>query len=97
MTWWQWVITGAACTAGIRALWLIVEELVDARRAYPVLMEIAEQFRPDNGNTLHDRISLISVTQQIQTLRLDDISAQLELLITDKPPTGPITGTPQGF
>jgi hypothetical protein len=82
MAWWQWIITIAGICGGIGVVWKILEELVDARRAYPVLMEIAEEFKPNNGASLHDRISVITDLQAAHGLRLNDISAQLEQLLT---------------
>lgn len=89
MEWWQWVVTLSGVAVGIRVLWLIIEEVVDARRAYPVLMEIAEQFKPNGGSSLHDRINALTEMQESQSsvlaeqgILLDNISQQLENKLT---------------
>lgn len=54
-----------AIAAGGAAVWKIWKVIDKAEDAWQVLSEIAEQFRPNGGNSLHDRIVTLegSVTQ----------------------------------
>lgn len=79
---WQWITVISGTLVGIGIIWRVVGKLVDATRAYPVLMDIAEQFKPNGGTSLHDRIEALTEMQAEQSLLLDNISQQLENKLT---------------
>ncbi|MFQ5524571.1 MAG: hypothetical protein ACE5F5_13525 [Acidimicrobiia bacterium] len=62
---WQKVIR-----PGARIIYLAEESL-------PVLLDIAQEFKPNNGKSLVDRMTIIEG-------RLDDISGQLEVICVER-------------
>ncbi len=60
-----WVLGFAAVLVALHQIrkhllapaWELNEVLVDMKRAHPILMEIAKEFEPNDGKTLHDKIA----------------------------------------
>ena len=80
-----------------RVLWPVAKALVDLSNAWPVLLDISNEFKPNGGASLHDVVARIEATVdstnavvtenvgRISTieLKLDDILKQGERLIID--------------
>ena len=82
MTWWDAltafqqglaIASTLLITAGIVWRRMLVP-LVDRQRAMPILLEIAEEFKPNEGRSLHDRISRIELQLTRIGDRLDDLN-----------------------
>lgn len=66
MTWvdsWEGYAAVLAVLGGFavfaRAGWHVVRILVRVDNALPTLLEIADEFRPNNGTSLHDQITAV--------------------------------------
>lgn len=90
MTDWLWILTGTA--AGLTALGVVWRKAIRpaarviylAGESFPVLLDIAKEFKPNQGLSLVDRIGTIEDDMTTCVLRLDEMSSQLEVLITRK-------------
>lgn len=84
MAWWQIIGVAAGVITGFtiiaKFVWKGLEEFVDARRAYPVLMGIAEQFKPDSGSSLYDKITHITEAMDKAEERFDRVETDLQNL-----------------
>lgn len=71
------LIMGAALEAIRRWVWPSLISVVHYVESLPTLIDIAEQFEKNDGNSLRDRIDTIH-------LRLENIEQQLEQVLTEK-------------
>ena len=79
-----------AVVAGGGALWKIWKAFDKVEDTWQVLSEIAEQFKPNGGSSLHDRITNL----ENRTL---EMQAALEQVLTSRPRPDDPVGTPEGF
>lgn len=90
------VLIGAALAAIYKWLlkpaWCAVRGVVHWVDATPVLMEIAEEFKPNAGSSLRDRIDSIEGTihrhQAEANTRFDSIESKIDAFILDRRPGG---------
>jgi len=68
MPWYVWVGAIAAIftlvgslAAGARVFWRIMVALVRIADAMPTLLDIAQQFKPNGGKSLHDRLGKLEL------------------------------------
>ena len=73
----QWILGIAAVIAAAGVIWLALRRLYRIDAALPTLLQIADQFRPNEGDSLHDRISHIERT-------LVQIQRDFEPLMTER-------------
>ena len=86
MSWWdqlsvvqQGAITFTVVFAAVGLLWRrFLVPAVQYQAAHPVLMEIAAEFKPNQGASLHDRMVRIETTLDRISDRLDDIDTHLK-------------------
>ncbi len=89
----MWLQVAIGVVSGMAAMsvvwWRIVVPLARLSDATPILVEIAAQFRPNDGHSLHDRI--VRMEQAIS-----DIQRTLETIALDHrtPPPDDIGGVP---
>ena len=69
--------SGAAVGAICKWLWPFIRGLVSVIDAIPTLIEMSEEFQPNEGKSLRDQIDAHSTA-------LDNIQQQLENLIMDR-------------
>ena len=85
MSWWdqlsviqQVAITFTVVVAAVGMLWRrFLVPAVQYQVAHPVLMEIAAEFKPNKGASLHDRMVRIESTLNHISERLDTIDNHL--------------------
>ena len=86
MSWWdqlsviqQGAVTFTVVAAAVGLLWRrFLVPVVHYQSAHPVLMEIAAEFKPNKGASLHDRMVRIETTLTHISDRLDDIDTHLK-------------------
>ncbi len=69
---WRWVFTPA---------WRGVCGVVRLADAHPVIMEIAEQFKPNAGSSLHDRIQQIERNQEDMQTEMESLHNKFDTFI----------------
>jgi hypothetical protein len=67
---WVGVAGGALITLGI--LWKIARALVHIGEAVPTLVTIAEEFRPNEGNSMRDTVDRIEYTVKVNAIRITE-------------------------
>ena len=75
----QWVIRPGVNAIRNRVHW------VDAKKT---LEEIAEQFKPNAGTSLHDRVQHIERTQEETGKRVEDLHDKFDVFIQQRLPGG---------
>ena len=86
MSWWdqlsvvqQGAVTFTLLVGAVTLLWRrFLVPAVQYQAAHPVLMEIAAEFKPNQGASLHDRMVRIETTLTHISDRLDDIDTHLK-------------------
>ena len=86
MSWWdqlsviqQGAVTFTVVFAAVGLLWRrFLVPAVRYQTAHPILMEIAAEFRPNQGASLHDRMVRIETTLDRICDRLDGIDNHLK-------------------
>jgi len=86
MSWWdqlsviqQVALTFTVVVAAGSVLWRrFLVPVVHYQAAHPILMEIAAEFKPNKGQSLHDRMVRIETTLTHISERLDNIDNHLK-------------------
>ncbi len=86
MSWWdqlsvvqQGAVTFTLLVGAVTLLWRrFLVPAVQYQAAHPILMEIAAEFKPNQGASLHDRMVRIETTLSHISDRLDDIDTHLK-------------------
>lgn len=86
----------------LRPAWDLLLNIVDWSRAHPTLMAIAKEFAPNEGKTLHDRITGIEASQAHERRERKDIQDDVKEIrnmmrthIADRRPGGNRSTDPQ--
>ena len=92
------VTIGLGAVLGVLKLWVVpaVRELVHAGDAHPTLMEIADQFKPDDGASLHDRIVHIERKQDEICDGIEGLHNKVDLFVTQRMAGGMRSTDPKG-
>ena len=85
MSWWdqlsviqQGALTFTLVVGAVTLLWRrFLVPVVNYQTAHPILMEIAAEFKPNKGQSLHDRMVRIEATLDHISSRLDHIDDRL--------------------
>ena len=88
MSWWdqlsviqQGALTFTLVVGAVTLLWRrFLVPVVHYQAAHPILMEIAAEFKPNNGVSLHDRMVRIEETLNRMDNRLDKIDNRLDTI-----------------
>jgi len=81
-------IVEQAWSKGIVPLYRLVRGTVAHIEADPVLLEIAERFRPNAGTSLHDRIIHIEETQSDHGDQITELATRVDTFIMERRPGG---------
>ena len=73
----QWILGIAAVLTALGVVWIGGRKLFRIDAALPTLLQIADQFKPNDGYSLHDRIENI---ERVITL----IQRDLEPVLTER-------------
>ena len=66
----------------------IAKFVADWPDAYKVLLEIADEFKPNAGHSLSDRIEVLEAGQQNLSLQVTNITRQIEVYLVGRQPVG---------
>ena len=95
-----WIVLGAAAWAAlvrwiVKPMWEAMKAKVRWDNATPVLLGIAEQFKPNDGETLHDRITQLEANitriernQQSVCEKIDALANRFDVHIMQIQPGG---------
>ena len=76
---WRWVF---------KPCWCAIRGVVRFTDATPVLMEIADEFKPNSGTSLRDTVDRIERTQTEQGDKLQSIEHKIDTFIIQRQPGG---------
>jgi hypothetical protein len=82
------VIADQIWTKVVLRLWRLMRGTVQHIEADKILMEIAFQFKPNNGSSLVDRITHIDERLSAHSNRIEELTNKIDVFILDRHPGG---------
>ncbi len=89
-----WVVLVAAAIGGVSYMWSKVlkpaaEFIAEWPDAYKVLLEISEEFKPNAGASLRDRIQILEDGQADMSRQVGNLTQQIEVHLIGQDPSAP--------